>query len=198
QLYLLVPGATSTGSGNFNDMRFAGRANEQNTIRYDGVEAGSIIDSNAGDINGAGGGASSFRLSQSMENIQEFRVESTGYTADHGGGTGGQIPIIPKSGSNHFHGTVFENIRSDKFDSRNFFDTAPTPAPLRLTQYGGALGGPIARDRLFFYFANENLDQRVFVPFKQSTLSAFARLQAVPAVPPPLPPVSPRTPPTPH
>src|SRR5262245_54948536 len=78
QLYLLVPGATSTGSGNFNDMRFAGRANEQNTIRYDGIEAGSIIDSNAGDINGAGGGASSFRLSQSMENIQEFRVESTG------------------------------------------------------------------------------------------------------------------------
>src|SRR5215510_15180657 len=151
QLYLLVPGATSTGSGNFNDMRFAGRANEQNTIRYDGIEAGSIIDSNAGDINGAGGGASSFRLSQSMENIQEFRVESTGYTAEYGRGTGGQITIITKSGSNEFHGTLFENVRSDKFDSRNFFDTGAKPAPLRLNQFGGGLGGPLVKDRVFFY-----------------------------------------------
>src|SRR5215813_6797213 len=54
QLYLLVPGATSTGSGTFDDLRFAGRSNEQNVIRYDGIEAGSIIDANPGDINGSG------------------------------------------------------------------------------------------------------------------------------------------------
>src|SRR5262245_9926488 len=100
QLYLLAPGATSTGSGTFNDLRFAGRANEQNVIRFDGIQGGSIIDSNPGDINGAGGGATSFRLTQSLENIQEFRVESSTYTAEHGRGTGGQVTIITKSGSN--------------------------------------------------------------------------------------------------
>src|SRR5262245_24622885 len=129
QLYLLSPGATSTGSGTFNDLRFAGRANEQNVIRYDGIEAGSIIDSNPGDINGSGGGATQFRLSQSLENIQEFRVESTNYNAEHGRGTGGQVTIITKSGSNQFRGGLFENVRNDKFDSRNYFDNGPKPAP---------------------------------------------------------------------
>ncbi|HKE84343.1 MAG TPA: TonB-dependent receptor [Vicinamibacterales bacterium] len=184
QLYLLAPGATSTGSGSFNDVRFAGRANEQNVIRYDGVEAGTIIDSNPGDINGSGGGATSFRLSQSLENIQEFRVESSSYTAEHGRGTGGQITVITKSGSNAFHGAVFENVRNDIFDARNYFDKGEKPAPLRLNQFGGSIGGPIVTDRIFFFFANENLFQRVYVPFRASTLSAFARSQAVPAVQP--------------
>src|SRR5262249_10474453 len=116
QLYLLVPGSTSTGSGTFNDMRFAGRANEQNVIRYDGIQAGSIIDANPGDINGSGGGAASFRLSQSLENIQEFHVESSNYNAEFGRGTGGQVTIITKSGSNAFHGTAFENVRNNRFD----------------------------------------------------------------------------------
>ena len=186
QLYLLVPGATSTGSGTFDDLRFAGRANEQNVIRYDGIEAGSIIDANPGDINGSGGGASSFRLSQSLENIQEFRVESSNYNAEHGRGTGGQVTIITKSGSNQFRGGLFENVRNDKFDSRNYFDNGAKPAPLRLNQFGGSLGGPIFKDRLFFYAADENLYQRVYVPFKQSTLSAFARAQAVPSIQPAL------------
>src|SRR5262245_36529725 len=156
QLYLLVPGATSTGSGNFNDMRFMGRSNEQNVIRYDGVEAGTIIDSNPADINGSGGGNALFRLSQSMENIQEFRVEASSYNAEYGRGTGGQVTIITKSGTNAFHGTLFENLRSDKFDSRNYFDTGADPAPLRLNQFGGGIGGPIVKDRYFFYVANEN------------------------------------------
>src|SRR5215813_3749245 len=145
QLYLLVPGATSTGSGTFDDLRFAGRANEQNVIRYDGVEAGSIIDANPGDINGSGGGASSFRLSQSLENIQEFRVESSNYNAEFGRGTGGQVTIITKSGSNEFHGTAFENVRNNRFDARNHFDTGAQPAPLSLYQYGGGIGGRLVK-----------------------------------------------------
>src|SRR5215831_5586149 len=184
QLYLLVPGSTSTGSGTFDDMRFAGRANEQNVIRYDGIQAGSIIDANPGDINGSGGGAASFRLSQSLENIQEFHVESSNYNAEFGRGTGGQITIITKSGSNAFHGTAFENIRNNRFDARNYFDTGDKAAPLSLNQYGGGLGGPIFKDRLFFYAADENLNQRVNVPFRASTLSALARSQAASAIQP--------------
>ena len=80
QLYLLIPGASMSGSGTFDDIRFFGRSNEQNTIRYDGIEAGTLIGSNPADINGAS--TSQFRLSQSMENIQEFHVEATIYAAE--------------------------------------------------------------------------------------------------------------------
>jgi carboxypeptidase family protein len=184
QLYLLVPGATASGTGTFDDMRFAGRSSEQNVIRYDGIEAGSIIDANPGDVNGAGAGAVQFRLSQSLENIQEFRVESSNYSAENGRGTGGQVTIITRSGSNDFHGALFENVRNDRFDKRNYFDTGVEPAPLSLNQFGGSAGGPLARNRLFFFASNENLIQRVSVPFSQSTLSDVARASAVPAIRP--------------
>src|SRR5262245_50113675 len=92
-LYLLAPGAQVSGSGSFGDVRFFGRSNEQNVIRYDGIQAGTIIDSNPADLTGATG-ASQFRLSQSLENIQEFHVESSTYAAEFGRGTGGQVTII--------------------------------------------------------------------------------------------------------
>src|SRR5215475_13783029 len=182
-LYLLVPGASSSGGGTFDDIRFFGRSNEQNTIRYDGIEAGTIIDSSPADLTGANG-ASQFRLSQSLENIQEFHVESTTYAAEYGRGTGGQITIITKSGSNEPHGDLFEFVRNDFFDARNYFDTGKKQAPLRLNQFGGAVGGAILKNKLFFFASQENLLQRVYVNFTENTLSAFARSQAVPAIQP--------------
>ena len=182
QLYLLIPGASSAGQGTFDDIRFAGRSNEQNVIRYDGIEAGTIIDSSATDINGASGGASSFRLAQSLENVQEFRVESSNYNAEYGRGTGGQVTVITKSGSNGFHGSLFENVRNSWLDARNYFDHGVTPAPLRLNQFGGSFGGPIIKDRLFFFFSQEDLLQRLAVPFNETVPSSFAWSQAVPAM----------------
>src|SRR5262245_4472112 len=120
-LYLLAPGAQVSGSGNFGDVRFFGRSNEQNVIRYDGIQAGTIIDSNPADLTGATG-ASQFRLSQSLENIQEFHVESSTYAAEFGRGTGGQVTITTKSGSNSWHGQLFEYVRNEVFDARNYFD----------------------------------------------------------------------------
>src|SRR5499433_3138723 len=180
-LYLMAPGAQVSGSGNFGDVRFFGRSNEQNVIRYDGIQAGTIIDSNPADLTGAAG-ASSFRLSQSLENIQEFHVESSTYSAEFGRGTGGQVTITTKSGSNNWHGGLFEYVRNDFFDARNYFDHAVKQAPLRLNQYGGSIGGAILKDKLFFFASQENLLQRVYVTFRQSTLSNFARSQAVPAI----------------
>ncbi|HKE27073.1 MAG TPA: carboxypeptidase regulatory-like domain-containing protein [Bryobacteraceae bacterium] len=182
QLYLLIPGATASGAGTFDDVRFAGRSNEQNTIRYDGIQAGTIIDANPADLNGAS--TSQYRLSMSMENIQEFRVEASTYSAEYGRGTGGQVEIITKSGSNALHGDMFEFLRNSFFDARNDFDHGAVQAPLRLNQFGGAVGGPIIKDRLFFFASQENLLQRVYVPFLQDTLSAYARAQAVPAIQP--------------
>jgi hypothetical protein len=92
-----------------------------------------------------------FRLQASLENVQEFRVESNNYPAEYGTGTGGQVTIITKSGSNRFHGSAYEYFRNDYLDAKNFFDVGAKKSELRLNQFGGSLGGPIAKDKLFFY-----------------------------------------------
>ncbi len=120
QLYLLVPGATNAGSGTFDNIRFSGRAVEQNIIRLDGIEATSIIDTSPGNLNGEL--TSIFRLQQSLESVQEFRIDSSSYPAEMGTGTGGQVSFITKSGTNNFHGSVFEYLRNDFFDARNSFN----------------------------------------------------------------------------
>src|SRR6266496_3970 len=154
QLYLLAPGAQTAGSGSFDNIRFGGRANEENEIRFDGVEATSILDASPGNLNGET--SSGFRLQTSMEAIQEFRVESSNYPAEFGTGTGGQISVVTKSGGNNFHGSMFEYLRNDRLDARNFFDSS-TKSPLRLNQFGGSFGGPLIKDKLFFFANYEGL-----------------------------------------
>ncbi len=84
--------------------------------------------------------------------MQEFRVDSNNYPAEFGTGTGGQISVVTKSGSNKFHGSMFEYIRNDVLDAANFFDNiVGTKSPLRLNQFGGSLGGPIVKDKFFFF-----------------------------------------------
>ncbi len=181
QLYLLTPGAVNYGGGSFDDIRFSGRSNEQNAIRFDGVENSAIVDTNPGNLNGET--TSQFRLMSSLENVQEFRVESNNYAAEFGTGTGGQISVVTKSGSNAFHGGLFEYFRNDALDARNFFD-AQNPSVLRLNQYGGSLGGPIQKDKFFFFASLEALRQRTSSPIVETTLSAAARARAVTAVRP--------------
>ena len=179
QLYLMTPGAVNFGGGTFDDIRFNGRSFEENALRYDGIEAGGIISNNPSDFNGEIPGP--FRLQASMENVQEFRVESNTYPAEFGTGTGGQISVITKSGGNNFHGSLFEYFRNDKLDARNFFD-GRNPSILRLNQFGGSIGGPIMKDKLFFFAGIETLKQRTTSPFIESTPSAAVR--ALPDCPP--------------
>lgn len=171
QLYLMTPGAINTGSGTFDDIRFSGRSNQQNAIRYDGVEGSAIIDASPGNLNGES--SSVFRLQSSMENIQEFRVESNNYPAEFGTGTGGQISVVTKSGSNALHGSLFEYIRNDAFDARNFFDGA-AKSKLRLNQFGGSLGGAFIKDKFFYFASIEALKQRTSAPYIETTPSAAA------------------------
>lgn len=161
QLYLLAPGAQTSGGGSYDNIRFSGRANQQNAVRFDGVEASSIIDASPGNLNGQS--SSAFRLQASLETVQEFRVESSNYPAEFGTGTGGQIGIITKSGGNDFHGSLFEYMRNDAFDARNFFDGS-RKSPLRLNQFGGSLGGRLVRDKLFFFGHYEGLRQHAGFP----------------------------------
>jgi len=152
QLYLQAPGAQNTGSGTFGDIRFSGRAVEQNAVRFDGIEASAIIDASPGNVGGEL--VSPFRLQSSLENVQEFRVDSNNYPAELGTGTGGQVSVVTKSGSNEFHGSLFEYFRNDALDARNFFDRVGK-SPLRMNQFGGSIGGPIVENKAFFFFSYE-------------------------------------------
>ena len=154
QLYLQAPGSVNSGSGTFGDIRFSGRATEQNIVRYDGIEGTAIIDANPGNLNGEI--PTPFRLQSSLENVQEFRVDSNNYPAEQGTGTGGQINVVTKSGGNAFHGSVFEYLRNDALDAANFFDNIiGQKSKLRLNQFGGSVGGPIVKNKVFFFFSYE-------------------------------------------
>jgi len=181
QLYLLTPGAQTAGGGSFDNIRFSGRANQQNAIRFDGIEGSSIIDASPGNLDGEI--STGFRLQSSLETVAEFRVESSNYPAEYGTGSGGQISVVTKSGGNAFHGGLFEYFRNDALDARNFFDGSTT-SPLRLNQFGGSIGGPIQKDKLFFFIANESLEQRAGVNLVATVPSAAARARAVASIKP--------------
>jgi hypothetical protein len=178
QLYLLTPGATTAGGGTYDNIRFSGRSNQQNAVRIDGVSSGSIIDSSPGNMNGES--SSQFRLQTSLENVQEFRVESSNYPAEFGTASGGQVAVSTKSGSNEFHGSLFEYVRNDKLDAANFFDNVNglKKSALRMNQYGGSVGGAILKNKLFFFASIEALNQRAGITKNETVPSVSARAQA--------------------
>ena len=178
QLYLQAPGSVNSGTGTFGDIRFSGRAVQQNIIRYDGVEGSAIIDASPGNLNGEL--PSPFRLQSSLENVQEFRVESSNYPAEYGTGTGGQITVISKSGANNVNGSLFEYYRSDRFDSANYFDLAKSP--LKQNQFGASVGLPLKRDRTFLFGSYEGYRLESGVNIVEAVPSASAWSRAVPAV----------------
>jgi hypothetical protein len=179
QLYLQAPGSVNSGSGTFGDIRFSGRAVEQNIIRYDGIEGTAIIDSSPGNLNGEI--PTPFRLQSSLENIQEFRVDSNSYPAEYGTGTGGQINVLTKSGGKDFHGSVFEYFRNDKLDAANFFDNIiGQKSKLRLNQFGGSIGGPIKKDKAFFFFSYEGYRLRGGINSIEAVPGLASRICAAP------------------
>lgn len=88
-----------------------------------------------------------------LDAIAEIRIERNAYSAEFGRNAGAQINVISRSGSNRMHGRLFEFFRNDKLDSRNFFAT--TKPKNRYNNFGGTVGGPIKRDKLFFFLSNE-------------------------------------------
>jgi hypothetical protein len=104
--------------------------------------------------NSPAGSAASTALGTEM--VHEFRVETNTYSAEFGRNYGGQINVITKSGSNDLHGSAFEYHRNDALDARNYFDGDEKPE-LRRNQFGFTLGGPIKKDRTFFFVGYEGL-----------------------------------------
>jgi hypothetical protein len=182
QLMLQAPGSLNSGTGTWQDVRFSGRAVEQNAIRYDGVEGSAIIDAAPGNLNGEI--PTPFKLQASLENVQEFRIESNSYPAEFGTGTGGQVNVVTKSGSNRARGSLFEYYRNDKLDAPNYFDTAAglPKSKLNQHQFGGSIGGPILRDKAFFFGSFEGYRLEAGINFVEAVPSAAAWTRAVPAI----------------
>jgi hypothetical protein len=128
--------------------------------------------------NGPAGSAAGTALG--IETIREFRVETNAYGAEFGRNSGGQINVVTKSGTNDFHGSLYELHRNDNFDARNFFDSARKPE-FKRNQFGGSIGGPITRGRTFFFFGLEALRENLGRTISTVVPDANARLGILPA-----------------
>jgi hypothetical protein len=118
-----------------------------------------------------------------IDSIEEFRVSTSGYTAEFGSASGGLVNVATKSGTNNIHGTVWEFLRNDVLNTDNYFTPAGTKKPiLRQNQFGGAVGGPVylphlydGRDKTFFFFDYEGLRTRTQSVFNVSVPTAAMR-----------------------
>ena len=102
-----------------------------------------------------------FVISPNVDAIQEFKVQTADYSAQFGSQAGAQINVVTRSGTNSFHGTAYEFLRNEKLDAKNYFDRSDRPIPpFKQNQYGFTTGGPILRDRTFFFGSFEGFRQR--------------------------------------
>jgi hypothetical protein len=108
--------------------------------------------------NGPAGSAAGTALG--METVREFRVEANAYGAEFGRNSGGQIHVVSKSGSNDLNGSAYEYHRNEALDARNYFDRGDKPEFVR-NQFGGSVGGPLSRNRAFFFFGYESLRENL-------------------------------------
>jgi carboxypeptidase family protein/TonB-dependent receptor-like protein len=172
-LMLLAPGAINTGEGNHLSIRFVGRSRDDNNWSFDGIDSTGVKDPRQ---------EASLRLVISMDSISEFRVNSTLYSADSGGGAGGQVQVVSRNGTNKFRGSVFDFLRNDAFDARVFVDPGELP-PFRMNQFGANVGGPIARDKTFFFFNYEGIRQTQGQTFISAVPNAATRASVAAASP---------------
>ncbi|MGA7294820.1 MAG: TonB-dependent receptor [Terriglobales bacterium] len=152
-LTAFVPGAVDTGGSNQRSVRFAGRGLDDSNFTYDGVDATNIINQTQ---------RAWVRLAIPLDAISEFRVDSLLASAEEGGTGGAQLDVTSTSGTNRFHGHLFEYLRNNVFDASepSFASNGETRQPLRLNQFGGSFGGPIKRDKTFFFLSSEAYRQR--------------------------------------
>src|SRR5258708_27944044 len=134
------------------ELTISGQRTANNNYRLDGVSVDDYANSGPGNVIGAALG---------VDAIQEFSVLTGGFSAEYGKASGGVVNAITKSGTNSFHGDVYEFIRNSALDSRDYFSrSGDTPlAQFRRNQFGGAAGGPIIKDKTFIFGDYEGFRQ---------------------------------------
>ena len=133
--------APNTGAAPTSGLNMSGQRARSNLVNVDGADA------TDNSVNGV-------RSTVSQEAVQEFQIITNSYSAEYGRASGGVVNIITRSGSNGFHGDVFGYLRDRDFQAVNPFSTVPNPAYTRV-QAGVAFGGPIKKDKTYYYFAYE-------------------------------------------
>lgn len=119
-----------------------------------------------------------------VETLREFRVLTNAYSAEYGRSAGGVVTAITKSGSNQFHGSLFEFLRNSHLDAKNFFDSPAAPIPpFKRNQYGVEVDGPILKDKTFFLASFEQLKQRLGITTTSVVPDANARQGILPNQP---------------
>jgi hypothetical protein len=144
---------TSTSDG--NTFSVAGRRTAENLFLLNGVEY-----TGSSQLAVSPGGVSGELLG--IDAVREFNVLTSTYPAEYGKRAGAQVIVVTQSGSNSPHGSIFEFLRNSALDARNFFDQASVP-PFRRNQFGGAVGGPLKKDRLFLFGNYEGFRQSLAV-----------------------------------
>ena len=157
-LTALVPTAIDTaggpGAGNQRSIRYAGRGRDDNNYTYDGVDATYVINQSQ---------LYFVRAAIPLDTIEEIRVDPILATAQTGATGGGQVGVASPSGTNRFHWDAYDFLRNSALDATDPIDSLnPNHQPLfHLNQYGGSLGGPIVRDKVFFFVAYEGYQQNL-------------------------------------
>jgi hypothetical protein len=196
-----TPQNTSQAVGTAGDFSVNGQRTQSNYYTVDGVSA-NISSGNGGGVGGAAtggtlGGTTALGTTQTIvpvDALQEFRVQSSTYSAEYGRSPGGQFSLVTRAGTNILHGSAYDYLRNNFFDANDWFDDhygKPEPA-LRQNDFGATLGGPIwfphlydGRSHSFFFFAYEGL--RLTQPTAatiQYVPDLYMRQQAVPAMQP--------------
>lgn len=168
-------GTGISNSSTANNFSVSGNRPQQNMFLLNGVEY-----TGAAENNMQPGGPSGMLLG--VDAVREFNVQRDSYSAEFGKHPGGQVIIATQSGSNQWHGTIFEFLRNNVLDAPNYFDQGSAP-PFQRNQFGASLGGPLQKDKTFFFTNYEGFRQNLhqtsvaFVPDAASRAAAVASVR---------------------
>jgi hypothetical protein len=148
-----LPDATTIGRGT-QDVTANGSKTTANNVQFNGVDANNLAQNSA-----ASDGEEVGVAVPAPDTIEEFKVQTGNYDATYGRGTGANVDVVSRTGTNRFHGTAWEFLRNDVLNANDFFSKLtgqPRPV-LKQNQFGAAAGGPLLRDRLFFFAGYQGL-----------------------------------------
>jgi hypothetical protein len=157
QLALLVPGASPSAPGSRQSTE---RGTLSSAINVNGNREASNLFLIDGTLN-TDPNFNTFVISPNIDSILEFKVQTNSYSPEFGQQAGAQINLVTRSGSNQYHGSAYEFLRNSSLDAKNLFDR-PAPSkipPFRQNQFGGTFGGPVKKDKLFFFGSYEGFRQ---------------------------------------
>jgi hypothetical protein len=160
ELAFLLPATHASAPGHYNAylqgiaLSSAGGRPTNNNFQIDGI---SNTSPNCG----------YFSVSPSVDSVQEFKIQTSNYSAEFGSTSGAVINVATKSGTNELHGSAYDYLRNDVFDARNFFNRTGKAEPLKRNQFGWSIGGPVyfpslyqGKGKTFFFYNQEHLKER--------------------------------------